>query len=78
MGNIGGIVVPLVIEYLPRRVIYLVYAILTGICSFLFLFLEETLGKNLPETIKEVEEEKKKKKEKRRKKNQNEDQGKND
>ena len=57
LGNIGGIVVPIVIELLPRRIIYLIFAILSGICSFLFLFLEETYGKHLPETIKEIEEE---------------------
>ena len=57
LGNIGGIVVPIAIELLPRRIIYLIFAILNGICSLLFIYLEETLGKHLPETIKEIEEE---------------------
>ena len=57
LGNIGGIVVPIAIELLPRRIIYLIFAILSGICSLIFICLEETYGKHLPETIKEIEEE---------------------
>jgi hypothetical protein len=57
-NNIGGIVVPMVLELLNSRVIYIIFTVMCGVCGFLFFFLEETVGIPMPETIKEIEEEK--------------------
>ena len=56
-NNIGGIVVPMVLELLSKRVIYIIFTVMCGICGLLFFTMEETVGKPMPETIKEIEEE---------------------
>jgi MFS family permease len=56
-NNIGGIVVPMVLELLSSRVIYIIFTVMCGVCGLLFFTMEETVGKPMPETIKEIEEE---------------------
>ena len=54
-NNIGGIVVPMVLELLSSRVIYIIFTVMCGVCGLLFFTMEETVGKPMPETIKEEE-----------------------
>ena len=58
-NNIGSIIVPMLMELFSDKVIYGMFCILSGIAGILMFFLEETVGKPMPETIKEIEEEKK-------------------
>ena len=44
-----------IIEYISRRTLYLVYAILGGACTVLMVLLKETRGKQIPDQIKEIE-----------------------
>jgi len=59
-NQLGGMVIPLIMELFSSRVIYIVFCILSLLCGILFFLLEETYGTTLPETIKEIEEQKKK------------------
>ena len=59
-NNIGGIIIPLIVEQVSHRTINFIFAILSGSNGVLMFFLEETVGKPMPETIKELEEEKSK------------------
>ena len=54
-GNLAGIVSPIIIEFTNKYLLYLVFAILSGINIFLTFFLKETVGKPMLETIEELE-----------------------
>lgn len=54
-NSLGGIIIPFVIEYISRRLLYLIYAILGALCTLLMIFLKETRGKEIPDHIKEME-----------------------
>lgn len=56
-NSLGGVVIPFIIEYISRRMLYLVYAILGLGCALLMLCLKETIGQPIPDNIKEMEEE---------------------
>ena len=58
-NNIGSIIVPMLMELFSDKVIYGMFCILSGIAGICMFFLEETVGKPMPETIKEIEEERK-------------------
>ena len=53
-GNIGSVVSPLIYEYLPSWVFLLSFAILTIVHSILLIFLPETEGKPMNESIEEL------------------------
>jgi hypothetical protein len=53
-GNIGSILSPLVYEYLPIWLFLLVFALLSVFHSILIIFLPETVGKPMVETIEEL------------------------
>ena len=53
-GNIAGLISPVIIEYINKYVLYVIFAIISGINIFLTLFLKETVGKPLIETIEEL------------------------
>ena len=57
-GNIGSILSPLVYEYLPSSLFLFIFAIFSIIHSILLIFLPETVGKPMIETIEELEEKK--------------------
>ena len=54
-GNIGSILSPLVYEYLPNWLFLCVFALLSVFHSILIIFLPETVGKPMIETIEELE-----------------------
>ncbi len=54
-GNIGSILSPLVYEYLPNWLFLFVFALLSVFHSILIIFLPETVGKPMIETIEELE-----------------------
>ena len=54
-GNFAGIVSPIIIEYINKYILYVIFAILSGINIFLTFFLKETVGKPMLETIEELE-----------------------
>ena len=54
-GNLAGIVSPIIIEYSNKYLLYVIFAILSGINIFLTFFLKETVGKPMLETIEELE-----------------------
>lgn len=54
--NIGGMVFPLITELLTEKQLYIVLATLNFFEFFFMLFMPETYGKHLPETIREMEE----------------------
>lgn len=54
-GNLAGIVSPMIIEYFNKYLLYVIFAILSGIDIFLTFFLKETVGKPMLETIEELE-----------------------
>lgn len=60
-NSFGGIVIPFIVEYIERRMLYLIYCIVGGVCAGLMVFLKETRGKVIPDQIKEIEEEGKEK-----------------
>lgn len=63
LGNIGSIVIPMLIELFPKKQVYYVFA---GICAFdciLVFFLKETVGLPMQENIEELENEGEDKKE---------------
>ena len=53
-GNIGSILSPMVYEYIPSWMFLLVFAILSIFHSILLIFLPETVGKPMAETIDEL------------------------
>ena len=53
-GNIGSILAPMVYEYMPSWVFLLAFAILSIFHSILLIFLPETEGKPMVETIEEL------------------------
>ena len=54
-GNLAGIVSPIIVEFINKYLLYVIFAILSGINIFLTLFLKETVGKPMLETIEELE-----------------------
>ena len=64
-ANIGGVVVPMVLELLNTKLVYVIFSVLSGICAFIFVFLEETVDRPMVETIEELENKKKRKKRKK-------------
>ena len=53
-GNVGSILSPMVYEYMPSWLFLLVFAGLSAFHSFLLIFLPETEGKPMVETIEEL------------------------
>jgi nitrate/nitrite transporter NarK len=53
--NIGGAVFPIIIELLNEKDLFSLLAFLNAIQFILMLFMPETCGVELPETIKEIE-----------------------
>lgn len=53
-NNLGGIIVPFIIEYINDRTRFLLFAICGFGCSGLMTLLDETIGKPIPEEIKEI------------------------
>ena len=53
-GNIGSILSPMVYEYLPSWLFLLIFGILSIFHSFLLIFLPETVGKPMVESIEEL------------------------
>ena len=53
-GNLAGIVSPIILEYFNKYLLYLIFAVLSGINILLTLFLQETVGKPMLETIEEL------------------------
>ena len=58
-NSVGGMVIPFIVEYISRRILYLIYCIFGVVCCFLMIFLKETNGKPIPDQIKEIEDEEK-------------------
>lgn len=54
-ANAGGVVVPLAIEMLSGRAIYIVFVVLAACCALIFIPMKETVGKPMVETINELE-----------------------
>ena len=54
-GNLGSILSPLIYEYLPIWLFLCVFAFLSIFHSFLLIFLPETVGKPMAESIEELE-----------------------
>ena len=54
-GNIAGVISPVIIEFINIYILYLIFAVLSGINIFLTFFLKETVGKPMIETIEELE-----------------------
>ena len=54
-GNLAGIVSPIIIEFINKNFLYLIFAILSGLNIFFTFFLKETVGKPMLETIEELE-----------------------
>ena len=57
-GNIGSILAPMIYEYIPNWLLLFIFAIMTIIHSVLLIFLPETEGKPMVESIEEEEEKK--------------------
>ena len=55
-GNIGSILSPLIYEYLPNSIFLAIFALFSIIHSILLIFLPETVGKPMIETIDELKE----------------------
>ena len=53
-GNIGSILSPMVYEYLPSWLFLLIFGILSVFHSILLIFLPETVGKPMVESIEEL------------------------
>ena len=60
-NSFGGMVIPFIVEYIGRRMLYLTYCIIGGICAGLMVLLKETRGKVARDQIEEIEEEGKEK-----------------
>ena len=54
-GNIGSILSPMVYEYLPNWFFLFIFAVLSVFHSILLIFLPETVGKPMVESIDELE-----------------------
>ena len=54
-GNLAGVVSPIIIEYIQKYFLYVIFAILCGFNIFFTFFLKETVGKPMLETIEELE-----------------------
>ena len=54
-GNIGSILAPMIYEYIPSSMLLLIFAFMTIFHSILLIFLPETEGKPMIETIDELE-----------------------
>lgn len=54
-NNLGGVIIPFIIEYLERRWLYLLYACLGLGCTIILIFLKDTLGVVQPDNIREME-----------------------
>ena len=57
-GNGGSILAPLLYEFLPNWFFLILIAVVCGLNAFILVFLPETVGKPMVETIKELENEK--------------------
>ena len=55
-GNIGSILSPLIYEYLPNSVFLFIFAMFSIVHSILLIFLPETVGRPMIETIDELKE----------------------
>ena len=53
-GNIGSILSPLVYEYLPNSIFLFIFAMFSILHSILLIFLPETVGRPMIETIDEL------------------------
>ncbi len=51
-------VIPIIMEMVSTRIVYVIFAIFSGIAGVIFIFCEETYGKAMPEVIPEMEEKK--------------------
>lgn len=58
LGNLAGSISPIIIEFFPEIILYISFAILVIIDIILTLFVPETVGKPMLETIEEIEAEK--------------------
>lgn len=56
IGNVGGILFPYIQEVLNIRIYNSIYAGLSVLCGISLIYLDETRGKPIVETIKELEE----------------------
>ena len=54
-GNGGSIIAPLLLEFLPLWLFLTLFAFICGINSFFLIFLPETVGKPMVETIVELD-----------------------
>ena len=54
-GNGGSILAPMILEFLPNWLFLTLLALICAMNSFLLIFLPETVGKPMAETIKELE-----------------------
>ena len=54
-GNGGSILAPMLLEFLPNWFFLTLLALFCGLNSFLIIFLPETVGKPMAETIEEME-----------------------
>ena len=54
-GNGGSILAPMILEFLPNWLFLTLLAVICAMNSFLLIFLPETVGKPMAETIKELE-----------------------
>ena len=53
-GNGGAIIAPMILEYLPKWAFYMIFCCICILNSFLLIFLPETVGKPMVETIEEL------------------------
>ena len=55
-GNIGSILSPLLYEYTPNWLFYFIFAIFSVMHAFFLIFLPETVGRPMIESIEELNE----------------------
>ena len=58
LGNLAGSISPIIIEFFPEIILYISFAALVIVDIILTLFVPETVGKPMLETIEEIEAEK--------------------
>ena len=58
LGNLAGSISPIIIEFFPEIILYISFAALVIVDIILTLFVHETVGKPMLETIEEIEAEK--------------------
>lgn len=58
LGNLAGSISPIIIEFFSEIILYISFVALVIVDILLTLFVSETVGKPMQETIKEIEEEK--------------------